>query len=523
MPPDREHILLEEIASLHAKVSEQAALIEQLQQAVDTLGRRIFGKSSEKLDPAQLEFVLGQLGRPATPPPADAPAGLLPPARAPRTQKKRAPRIPENLPVTERTIDPPAVAANPDAFRRSGEEVTERVAYTPGRFYVIREIRAQYVPIDNPFAKPIIAPLPPCLLERGTADATFVAEIIYNRFGLHLPYYRQAEMFATLGARFDRKTLCDHAMLGAEWLAIIYRQIQDEHRRCRYRQFDETPIDYLKPGTGKAQTGYFWVSNIPGGSVLFHWRTGRGADGAAELFGADPEIPDAPTEAQLEEFVHLIQCDGYSAYRAWAEKRPWIKLPGCNAHARRKFTEAMEQAPGLVCWIVRQYAALYRIEDRLRDAKAGPALRAAVRASESRMVFQRLKRVIGRLALRKSILPKSKLGKAIHYALAQWPNLELFLTHGQVEIDNNLVENAIRPTKLGAKNWLFIGREEAGKSAAILYTIVVNCRRLGIDPREYLVDVLTRLPGMLASEAAALTPAAWQAARQGKVMRQQVA
>jgi len=106
---------------------------------------------------------------------------------------------------------------------------------------------------------------------------------------------------------------------------------------------------------------------------------------------------------------------------------------------------------------------------------------------------------------------------------AQWPNLELFLTHGQVEIDNNLVENAIRPTKLGAKNWLFIGREEAGKSAAILYTIVVNCRRLGIDPREYLVDVLTRLPGMLASEAAALTPAAWQAARQKKVMRQQVA
>ena len=523
MTPDREHALLEENASLHAKVAEQAALIEQLQQAVDTLSRRIFGKSSEKLDPAQLEFVLGQLERPATPPPADAPEGLQPPARAPHSKTKRVPRIPENLPVTEETIDPPEVSANPEAFRRAGQEVTERVAYTPGKFYVIRQIRAQYVPIDNPCASPIIAPLPPCLLERGTADASFVAEIIYNRFGLHLPYYRLAEMFAALGARFDRKTLCDHAMLGADWLSIIYRHIQEEHRRCRYRQFDETPIDYLKPGTGKAQTGYFWVSNIPGGSVLFHWRTGRGADGAAELFGDDPEIPDAPTEEQIGKHVHLIQCDGYSAYRAWAEKRPWIKLPGCNAHARRKFTEALEQAPALVGWILRQYALLYQIETRLRESKAGPALREAVRASESRMIFQRLKRVIGRLGLRKSILPKSKLGKAIHYALAQWPNLELFLTHGQVEIDNNLVENAIRPTKLGAKNWLFIGREEAGKSSAILYTIVVNCRRLGIDPREYLVDVLTRLPGMLASEAAALTPAAWLAARQGKTLRQIVA
>ncbi len=192
-------------------------------------------------------------------------------------------------------------------------------------------------------------------------------------------------------------------------------------------------------------------------------------------------------------------------------------MPG---HARRKFTEALEQAPGLVGWILRQYAQLYQIETRLREGKAGPALRAAVRASESRMIFQRLKRVISRLALRKSILPKSKLGKAIHYALAQWPHLKLFLIHGRVEIDNNLVENAIRPTKLGAKNWLFIGREEAGQSAAVLYTIMINCRRLGIDPREYLVDVLTRLPAMQASEAAALTPAAWQAARQGKSLRQ---
>ncbi|MFZ9937458.1 MAG: IS66 family transposase [Luteolibacter sp.] len=116
-------------------------------------------------------------------------------------------------------------------------------------------------------------------------------------------------------------------------------------------------------------------------------------------------------------------------------------------------------------------------------------------------------------------LPKSKLGKAIHYALCQWPKLELFLADGRVEIDNNLLENAIRPTKLGAKNWLFLGNVQSGGKCAILYTIVENCRRLGLNPRAYLEDVLTRLPAMKASEAASLTPARWLAARRAKAAR----
>ena len=177
------------------------------------------------------------------------------------------------------------------------------------------------------------------------------------------------------------------------------------------------------------------------------------------------------------------------------------------------------QNPRLVGWILRQYALLYQIETRLREAKAGPALRAAVRASESRMIFERLGKVFRRLALRTSILPKSQLGKALTYVLGNWERLGRFLTDGRIEIDNNLLENAMRPTKIGAKNWLFIGREEAGQSAAVLYTIVENCRRLGIDVREYLIDVLTRLPAMKASEAASLTPAKWLAARTAKAAR----
>jgi hypothetical protein len=334
-----------------------------------------------------------------------------------------------------------------------------------------------------------------------------VAEVIDNRFTCHLPYYRQAEIFARQGVGFHRKTLCDWAALGADWLSAIYRAIQLEHGRSRYRQFDETPVDYLEPGSGRAQTGYLWTSNIPGGTVIYHWRAGRDAGGITELFG------DTGDKASC-----TIQCDGYQAYPAWAKDKPEITLMGCHAHVRRKFFEARDQQSRLLAWILRQIGHLYRIEKELREAKAGPVLREAVRASQSRMIHRRLKKLFDRLALR-AILPKSSLGKAVAYALKEWSKLEVYLGDGRVEIDNNLVENAIRPTKLGAKNWLFIGCREAGQRAAILYTIVENCRRLGIDTREYLEDVLTRLPGMMASNAVDLTPANWLRARQGKPLR----
>lgn len=156
------------------------------------------------------------------------------------------------------------------------------------------------------------------------------------------------------------------------------------------------------------------------------------------------------------------------------------------------------------------------MEKKLRDQRAGPALREAIRASQSRPIHQRLKQAIERLSRRCSILPQSLLGKAIRYAHNQWENLTVYLGNGRVEIDNNGTKNAIRPTKLGAKNWMFIGSGEAGQKTAILYTIVENCRRLGIAPADYLTSVLERLPGMTAREGNCLTPVVWLMERQAK-------
>jgi len=518
---DENQHLLEQIAQRDEVIARQAAEILVLRQAIDALSRRIFGVSSEKLDPAQLELLLeadSAKKDPAAAPADPGPAAEISTHKKP-VKKTRAPRIPEHLPVVREELDPPEVLLNPEAFRRIGEEVREQLHFKPAEFIRIQLVRGKFVRKDDPCAKPFINPLPPSLQERCIATPGLIAEVVDNRFVCHLPYYRQQEMFARMGVNLHRKTLCDWALLASDWLAIIYREIQYEHWRALYRQIDETPIDYLEPGSRKAQTGYLWTSNIPGGSVFFHWHDGRDAGGLEKLFERTPDNDLTLEDHDIEQLVRVIQTDGYVVYPSWAKDKPWIKLMGCHAHMRRKFFEAQEQSPRIVGWILLQIAHLYRIETELREKKAGPALREAVRASASSMIHRRLKKAIDKLAARHVILPKSKLGKAVAYAMRQWPNLEVYLSDGRVEICNNLVENSIRPTKLGAKNWLFIGNEESGQKCAILYTIVENCRRLGISPKEYLADVLTRLPAMKATEAASLTPANWLRARSGKAVR----
>jgi hypothetical protein len=213
-----------------------------------------------------------------------------------------------------------------------------------------------------------------------------------------------------------------------------------------------------------------------------------------------------------EDFAGKLQCDGYSAYPAFAKGKEDLKLFGCWAHARRNFFEAREQAPRIAGWVLNQIGLLYRWERQLRDTRAGPVQRQIIRASHHRMVVARLHRALNKLQSR--YLPQSLMGQAIHYALNQWPGLERFLEHGEVEIDNNLVENAIRPTALGKKNWLFFGSEEAGARSAVIYTLVENCRMHGVEPYTYLKDVLERLPRTTNREVAQLTPLNWQKARQ---------
>ena len=288
--------------------------------------------------------------------------------------------------------------------------------------------------------------------------------------------------------------------LAAEWLQPIYNLIRADILSRGYVQVDETPIRYLAPGHGKTKLGYLWTCGVPRGDVIFHWETSRAATCLENIIPVD--------------FRGTIQCDGYEAYDCFAKRRgDRIVLAGCLAHVRRKFHEARESAPKVAGWFLRHFQHLYLLEAQLRKTRAGPKLRQAQRSSLSQPVLARLHRALVRLKTARRFLPQSLMGKAIDHALNQWASLHVFLEDGRLEIDNNLIENAIRPTAIGKKNWLFIGDAQAGERSAIIYTVIESCRRRGLDPFAYLRDVFTRLPTMTNWQVKDLTPEAWAKSR----------
>jgi hypothetical protein len=409
--------------------------------------------------------------------------------------------------VVEDVIVPAEVQAHPQDWRCMGEEVTEQLDFEPGRFFKRRIVRRKYVRVDEPLSPPVIAPLQ-TLQDRCIAAPGLIAAIIVGKFCDHLPLYRQQQILSTrYQVELPRQTMAQWMGLAAHWLKPIYDLIQKDVLAGGYVQVDETPIKYLAPGHGKTKHGYLWVCKCPGGDTVFHWAISRSAEALESIFPKD--------------WKGTVQCDGYAAYPCFARKRQQaaeVTLGGCMAHVRRDIFEARESAPRVAGWLLRQIALLYEIEAELRQSRAGPALRQAVRSAQSAPILQRIHAAIVRLG--KRYLPQSGLGQAFAYILEQWPNLMRFVQDGRLEIDNNLVENAIRPTAIGKKNWLFIGAADAGQRGAILYTIVECCRRRGIDPYAYLRDVLTRLPKMKMSEIGHITPQAWQIARRAMHHRQ---
>ena len=216
-----------------------------------------------------------------------------------------------------------------------------------------------------------------------------------------------------------------------------------------------------------------------------------------------------PPESDRGRVPGTLQCDAYVAYGSFVKNHARkITLAGCWAHTRGKFYEAREQAPQRCGWILRRSLISTRIEENLRRSQAGPRKRAALRLSQSRPIYLRLHRALVLFKKSGCYLPRSAFGQAIDYALSNWPLLCVYLENGRLEIDNNLVENAIRPTAVGKKNWLFLGDADAGHRSAILCTIIESCRVPGIDPYAYLRDVLTRLPSMTNWQVKQVTPEA---------------
>ena len=496
--------MTEREAALEAELKASRLEVKLLREKVDALARMVFGKKSEKLDPNQLSLL--QESEPkkdeAPAPNDDLEAGasnqLSTPGRKTRRKASR-PRVPDHLPVKDVVIDPEEVKACPEQWRHIGEEVTEQLDYCPAQFRKLRQIRRKFVKLEEPFTPPVIAPLPPCLQERCLATADLIAQVIVSKYVDHLPLYRQEQIYRSRhGVEIPRQTQCRWLELAAWWFEPIYEEMIRQQNTRLYLQIDETPVPYLSPGMGKCPLGYFWIAGEPGGDVIYHWHPGRGAKYLDEIIE--------------EDFCGTLQCDAYKAYKSFQKTRAGpLELAGCWAHVRRKFYESLSRDYAVAGWILRQVAQLYQIERRLREQGAGPSLCAAVRQSESAPIIARLHKAL--FLLKPRYLPKSGLGKAVSYALNNWTDLSVFLHNGAIEIDNNLIENAVRPTKLGAKNWLFIGSEGSGRTSAIIFTLVESAKRQGIEPHAYLRELLHRLPEASNHQIATLTPKAMAKAK----------
>jgi len=488
----------ERIAELEKQLKERDERIAILEQKLDKLTRLLYKATSEKLKPSDLGGE--EPGKPEASSASDAAPEEDEQKDKPCRKRKKGgkKKYPPKLKIViAAVIIPDEVKASPELWEQIDEDYQDLWDFIPAQYLIRRTVNKIYRSKDDKSRPPVQAPMPaaPILGARCTPD--FAAHLLVSKYCDHLPQYRTEHILKErYGIAMPRQKLNRWNRAIAQRLRPIWEATKCEMLASRYLQIDETPIRYLEPGHGKTKQGYLWIYNAPNGTVYYDWATGRGHENLLRVLGSK----------DTEQLARIIQCDGYSAYLTMAmHYGESVVLAACLAHIRRKFYDARHTDRRIAAVIIRLIAHLYRIEKRLREQKASPVLREAMRSAESAPLYNRLHKIL--LMLKPRYLPSHSMGKAISYALNHWERQLQHLTNGHLEIDNNLAENAVRPTKLGMKNWMFFGSADAGWISACIYTLVENCKREGLNPEAYLKEVLTHLPTDPSNEAAAaLTP-----------------
>ena len=338
------------------------------------------------------------------------------------------------------------------------------------------------------------APLPARIIDKGLASDRVVIDTVVSKYADHVPLYRQSAILEReTGIEMSRATLDGWVMRVGELLRPITAAMGQELLRGDYIQADETPVDVqMHDGRGKNHQAYLWQYSRPGAAVVFDFRMGREREGPKRFLG---------------NFEGILQSDGYGAYDHVGGAG--IVHAACWAHARRKFFEAIKLNPKdqTSIRIVAQIAELFAIDEKARKENLTPSDRHALRLEKDKPLLEQIKAAVQ--AARIDALPKSALAKACNYTLTLWTRLTRCLDYPQLELSNNLAENAIRPLALGRKNWIHIGSKEAGPRVAAILSVVETCRRLKIPIRDYLGSILPGLADTSMNRVGQLTPAAW--------------
>jgi transposase len=396
---------------------------------------------------------------------------------APKKEIQRN-RFPESLERKTTTILPDDISL--EGLTQIGQDVTELLAIRPPELYVKQIIRPRLADKANEDKGVFQAPIPPRLVPKGMVDESLIAEIINEKIQFHTPIHRFAKKLKQAGIDFiSENNLQNWFHTGAESLIPLYDLLVKDILAQRYIQGDETRMIVLsKNKPGASHRGQMWAFMAPTiKAVAFNYEPTRSAKAGEVILGS---------------YQGKLQADGYSAYES-IERKSEIELINCMAHSRRKFYEAKDIAPEIANPILEKMQALYGIEEYCRLEKYTFHQRLELRHEKAVPILNELEKWLIEKSADQSILPKSLIRKAIDYALSRWKGLSAYAYDGELEIDNNLVENTIRPIALGRKNYLFAGSHEAAQNIAVLYSIVGTCLKNNINVYTYLHWVLKKV------------------------------
>lgn len=481
-------------------IAKKDESIEALNFELDKFRKYIFGQKNEKIRSSDLgvnQIGLFDLG--TTRQEQEALSKGIAVEKPKNTEKpkpkKRAPGtgrtpLPDHLRREIITIEP---EQDIDGCTRIGEEITEVLGLTPAEFYVKRYVRPKYARANGEGV--IIGLLPDRIIEKGIPSEEVVAYMMVDKYVHGLPLHRQIDKCTRIGYQIKASSASDWMMKGWQFLIPIHELIRSIVLSQKYLQVDESPIKVLdKDHNNGIHKGYMWVYAAPSDQlVLYDYRKERDSSGPREM---------------LKNFAGIIQTDGYSVYKSLFDDHPYILLAHCMAHARRKFVEARKDNKEKCDYVIARMQLLYALEQDMRDQSLDWEKRTALRQEKAVPVLKEIEKWLNEQVL--IVRPSSPLGLAIAYARTRWAGLSAYAMHGQIEIDNNIVENSIRPLAIGRKNYLFAGSHDAAEMTAGMYTIMASCKRNGVNEFEYLTDVFKRIQSHKQKDLYQLLPNNWK-------------
>lgn len=501
-----------EIASQLEKIASQRDEIAKLQDALAYLRKKQFGQMSEKhlpLDPAQLTLFdqqeMTEEEKAALAQDVEKVEETITYSVTRKAKPSRRTLDDSKLSVKEVHIYPDGTTDENGNLKPEyveiGTEESRTLETVPASVYILNTIRHKVIlrsDVESKLPeerKILIAPLPLQPVFRCLAGASVLTDIIIGKFMYHLPFYRQIQQYKEAGIVISDSTMGEWYEAAVDRLKLLYDLLRKQILQSEYVQVDESVVPVIDNEKHKARKGYEWcVRDGLSGDVMFYYDRGsRGGKVARELLG---------------NYKGNAQTDGYEGYDQF-EPMEGITMFGCWAHARRKFVDALETDRKHATEAIVYIRKLYEVESKADEAKLSSEERRAKRLEISYPTIQVFEKWM--LDTYPTVLPKSKIGMAISYTYTLLPRLSRYVNDGRINIDNNFIENAIRPLALGRKNWLFCGNDASAYRAAIVYSLISTCKNAGIEPRIWMEDVLTKIPYYLrdGKDLSELLPRRW--------------